>query len=229
MEISSIILLTSFLGVVYLLVIILVIILHKRNKEYMRENPVDTFFGGFGCCVSNDPFDNVLWCICAGLFFFLYPFMMLIVYTYADFMRKRADRDSEELEIQEKERKQREIKEFEENLQKKRKDIVEKTKKLRASGFEAESGNPEKVIELASIRPKISLSWMSETTGIPEEEIIIIIEDEPDFEIRDEYIINKKKMLEKEDKIKIAKITCPNCENLFEPGSEFCSNCGHTL
>jgi hypothetical protein len=228
---SSIIILSSFLGVIYLLVIILVIILHRRNKEYRAEKYDGSFFGGirwgFGCNVSSDPIESVLCCICAGIFFILYPFALLISYTYIDSMRRRADRDSEKLAKQEKERKQSEIIELETNLLQKRKDIDEKIEILKSSGYKIDKVNRAKIIELASLRPRISLFWMSENTKIPEEEIIIIIEDEPDFEIKDEYVINKKKILLEEEKKKIFGKICPICENPAESGSNSCLSCGY--
>lgn len=98
----------------------------------------------------------------------------------------------------------------------------EKVEKLRASGFKVSSRNKNKIIETANLSSETNLSWLSKSTRIPIEEIIIIIEDAPDFEIREEYIINKKKIKEIEK-------TCINCRNPIEHDSEFCPNCGLNL
>lgn len=86
-----------------------------------------------------------------------------------------------------------------------------------------------KLIEIVSTNPKTGLIFASNVSKLTKEEIVLIIESEPDFEIRDEYIINKKKVRLKEEKKKAAENTCPNCENQFDPGSEFCPNCGLEL
>ncbi|MHA1309125.1 MAG: hypothetical protein ACTSQN_17785, partial [Candidatus Heimdallarchaeota archaeon] len=103
-------------------------------------------------------------------------------------------RDSEEVEREDKERKQREIKEFEINYQQKKKERIEKVSQLRASGFKATKEDRKKVINLVSSVSKINLAWLSETTKIPEAEIVIMIEDEIFFEIQGEFIINQTKI-----------------------------------
>ncbi|NHJ38960.1 MAG: hypothetical protein FK731_02930, partial [Asgard group archaeon] len=69
---------------------------------------------------------------------------------------------------------------------------------LKERGFKASEENKKKVLELINIKPRINISWVSSVVRIPEEEIIII-EDEQEFEISDEYIVNTK-MLEEEEK-----------------------------
>ena len=142
---------------------------------------------------------------------------------------KRADRKSDAAERRTTERRITEQKRKLTEIEQEKTGRKERVEALRACGFTIAEKDRNKLIEIISINPRTGLLWTSNATRLPVEEIVIIIEHEPDFEIRDEYIINKKKIQEKEDKIKIAKITCPNCENLFEPGSDFCPNCGHEL
>jgi hypothetical protein len=149
--------------------------------------------------------------------------------VYEVLQEKRAQRQSDEFERKSAERKIIEEKEYVAKIKREKIERQERLEALRVTGYVANERDRNKVIEIVSINPKTGLSWTSNATRLPVEEIVIIIELEPDFEIKDEYIINKKKMQEKEEKIKITKITCPNCENLFELGSDFCPNCGYEL
>ncbi len=98
----------------------------------------------------------------------------------------------------------------------------EKVKKLRASGFEVTTRRKNKILETVNLSSEINTTWLSKSLSIPIEEIVLVVEDHPDFELKDEYILNKKKI---EAKVNI----CPNCENVFEENSKFCPNCGHAL
>jgi len=91
----------------------------------------------------------------------------------------------------------------------------------------------------------ISLSYLSKMTLIPEKRVIEILLDDPDYQIEEPFVINKK-MLTEEQVIKIsssikAQITeeedelspiyklCLECQGLYKQGSEFCPNCGARL
>jgi len=193
-ETISIIILSISIVILYVLVIILIRILHKKNKDYLEESDEQLLiFKG------KPSFDftsqiEIASCICGGVFFVIYPFLVLINYSYIDYLRRRENRDSEKVERKEKERKQREIKEFEINYQQKKKERIEKVSQLRASGFKATKLDRKKVIDLASSVSKIKLAWVSETTRIPEAEIVIIIDDEIFFEIQGDFIINQTKI-----------------------------------
>jgi len=149
--------------------------------------------------------------------------------VYEAYQEKRDQKQSDEFERKNAEIRKREQKEYVAKLEQEKIERKKRVEVLRTSGYTATDEERNKVIEIVSINPKTGLSWTSKTSRLQMEKIIIIIEHEPDFEIKGEYIINKKKIQEKEEKIKIAKITCPNCENLFELGSDFCPNCGDTL
>ncbi|MHA1170729.1 MAG: hypothetical protein ACTSQ3_01420 [Candidatus Heimdallarchaeota archaeon] len=149
--------------------------------------------------------------------------------VYEAYQEKRDQKQSDEFERKNAEIRKREQKEYVAKLEQEKIERKKRVEVLRTSGYTATDKERNKVIEIVSINPKTGLSWTSKTSRLQMEKIIIIIEHEPDFEIKGEYIINKKKIQEKEEKIKIAKITCPNCENLFELGSDFCPNCGDTL
>lgn len=173
-------------------------------------------FGCFDCCCS-------LGCNCA---------ICAAESTHTEYERqtkKREIKKSDEFEQKDKERRRIEKEKYLFELEKEKIERKKRVEVLRTSGYTATDEERNKVIEIVSINPKTGLSWTSKTSRLQLEKIIIIIEHEPDFEIKGEYIINKKKIQEKEEKIKIAKITCPNCENLFELGSDFCPNCGDTL
>ncbi len=149
--------------------------------------------------------------------------------VYEVLQEKKAQRQSEKYEQKNKEKRKIEHEKYIAGIEKERIIRKKRVEELRASGYATSEKDRKEVLEIVSINPETNLSWTSTSTRIPIEDIIIIIEDEPDFEIRDEKIIYKKKILEKEEKIRIAKITCPSCENLFEPGSDFCPNCGSKL
>ena len=160
-------------------------------------------------------------------------------------LEKIADRKRAAFERKTTERRIKEQKEYLSEIEQKKKGRKERVEVLRASGYTATEKDRHKVIELLSVNPKTNLLWTSNATRLPIEKIVIILENEEDFEIRDEYILNKKikpkvefltieeraKRAEelKEDKRKIAEKICPNCENPFETGSDFCPNCGFEL
>ena len=70
----------------------------------------------------------------------------------------------------------------------------EKVDALRSSGYEAADYDRKKILDIISINPKTGLQWTSTVTNVPVEEITLIIENEPDYVIKNEYIINKKKV-----------------------------------
>lgn len=158
---------------------------------------------------------------------------------------KRADRKSDAAERKTTEKRLRLQKEYLAEIEQEKLGRKGRVEALRASGYTATEAERHKVIELLSVNPKTNLLWTSTAARLSIEEIVIILENEPDFEIRDDYIINKKKKPKmefltieerakraeelEEEKIKIAKNICPNCENPFESGSVFCLNCGYEL
>ena len=144
-------------------------------------------------------------------------------------IEKREAKQSDEAERKTTDRRLREKKDSLAEIEQEKIERKDRIEALKESGYIATDERRSKIIDIVNVNPKTSLSWTSNSTNLPIEEIVLIIENEEDFEITGEYIINKKKILEKEDKRKIDKITCPNCENLFEQGSEFCPNCGLAL
>jgi len=137
-----------------------------------------------------------------------------------DQREKRAHRQSDEVERRTTERRKKEQEKYLTEIEQEKIERKGRIEALRVNGYTATEEERQKVIELLSVNPKTNLLWTSNAVGLPIEEIVIILENEPDFEIRDEYIINKKKAVEN---------ICPNCENPFDPGSDFCSNCGFEL
>ena len=93
------------------------------------------------------------------------------------------------------ERTKKEQEEYFRELDREKADRREKVEMLKASGYIATVEERNKVIEIASTNPKTNLKWASMKIGISVEKLIIIIEKESEFEIRDEYIINNKTQL----------------------------------
>ena len=142
---------------------------------------------------------------------------------------EKAIRQSDEFERRTAEKRKKEKKEYIALIELEKIDRPERVKVLRASGYTASERDRNKVIDIVNINPKTGLPWTSTTARIPVEEVVLIIESEPDFEIKDEYIINKKKLLLEKEKKKAAENICPICNNTFESGSDFCPNCGYDL
>lgn len=94
-----------------------------------------------------------------------------------------------------------------------------------------------KVIDLVSKRQKTSIMYISTRTLLPNEIVIEILLEDPDFIIEDEFVINKKmpakrviktqEMKRIEDKI--AAGFCPVCGTPLDSSWEYCSNCGYVL
>ncbi|MHA1532090.1 MAG: hypothetical protein ACTSR6_08840 [Candidatus Heimdallarchaeota archaeon] len=101
---------------------------------------------------------------------------------------------------------------------------LEDSKKTDRGSLSAEE-EQTKVKDLVSKRQKTSIMYVSNRTSIPQERIIEIILDDPDFMIEHEYVVNKKLLMKEE----IAKRICSICKTPFEPSHEFCANCGNIL
>ncbi|MCK5185406.1 MAG: zinc ribbon domain-containing protein [Candidatus Heimdallarchaeota archaeon] len=94
-----------------------------------------------------------------------------------------------------------------------------------------------KVIDLVSKRQKTSIMYISNRTLLPNEIIIEIISEDPDFIIEDEFVINKKMPVKRTIKTqemkriedKIAAGFCPVSGTPLKPDWEFCANCGYVL
>ncbi|MHA1187843.1 MAG: hypothetical protein ACTSSK_13390 [Candidatus Heimdallarchaeota archaeon] len=108
--------------------------------------------------------------------------------------KKKHDRQSEEIELASTERSRKEQEEFEARFEQEKIELKEKVEALRAKGYTASKRDKSKIMEIISNTSKTNLSWASGSTRVSKEEIILIIENEPDFEIQKEYIINKKKI-----------------------------------
>ena len=151
--------------------------------------------------------------------------------VYDGLQEKRAQRQSDKFEEKNKEKRKEEQKKYLEKIEQEKKTRKEKVDVLRENGYTASEEDRNKILETVSIKLETNLSWTSASTRIPIEKIIIIIEDEPDYEIKDEYIINKIKVLEEEEteKIETSVNICSNCANSYEFESEFCLNCGQKI
>ncbi len=80
----------------------------------------------------------------------------------------------------------------------------------------------EKIIETIGLKSKTSLTWTSNVVNLPIEKITQVIEDHPDFMIKNGFVFDKKK-LQADMRI------CSNCNNQFEEESDYCPNCGQYL
>jgi len=113
--------------------------------------------------------------------------------------------------------------ELEEVERKKRtRKMREETKTKTAKRLIITEAEREKIIETVSIKRKTSLTWTSNVVNLPIEKVAQVIDNHPNFVIKNGFIFEKKEL---QDNMKI----CSNCENPFEQGSEFCPNCGHKL
>jgi len=79
-----------------------------------------------------------------------------------------------------------------------------------------------KIKDLISKRQKTSLMYISNITLIPKERIITLLLDNSDFDIENEYIINKKLVVKDE----LTDEICPECNNPFKSSRKYCSTCG---
>jgi hypothetical protein len=107
-------------------------------------------------------------------------------------LEKRAHRQSDEVERRATERRKKEQEKYLTKIEQEKIERKGRLEALRTSGYIATEEDRYKVIELLRPNPKINLLWVSNAVKLPIEEIIIILENESDFEIKDEYIINKK-------------------------------------
>ncbi|NHJ38964.1 MAG: MptD family putative ECF transporter S component [Asgard group archaeon] len=129
--------------------------------------------------------------------------------------------------------------------QKEQMEIVRSTrlKLLKESGYTVDEKDVAKVIELANVRGKVGLIWVSTITKLPIEVIMLIIENEPNFEVKDEYIVNRQLIPEDKPKTfyeqldekpiiserKIREGMCAYCNNPFETEADYCPNCGASI
>ena len=98
-------------------------------------------------------------------------------------------------------------------------------RKKTEKGYLSAEEEQTKVKDIVSKRKKTSLMYVSNITLLPQERIIEIILDDPDFIIEYEYVVNKKFLAIEE----MTKKLCPICKTPYEPSHEFCSNCGNIL
>lgn len=137
--------------------------------------------------------------------------------------------------------------------EKRREEIVRSKTALRLS--EIESGESvdgsikedkgSEIKKLVSTKQKTSLQWISTIAMVPIETVIEILTEDPNFIIRDDYVLNQRiptknestmavdsrasaqELREREEKI--AQGICPTCNNPFELNRVYCSNCGYVL
>jgi len=195
----------------------------KKKRENLTEKDfiLGAYYNVCGCCCDSMCIMSELGCNCFDAYY--------SSETAKKQREKKAERQSDEVERRTAEKRKIEKKEYIALIELEKIDRPERVEVLRASGYTANERDRNKVLDIVSINPKTGLPWTSTTARIPIEEVVLIIESEPDFEIKDEYIINKKKLLlEKEKKIAAENI-CPICNNQFELGSDFCPNCGYEL
>lgn len=94
-----------------------------------------------------------------------------------------------------------------------------------------------KVIDLVRKRQRTSIMYISTRTLLPNERVIEILLEDPDFIIEDEFVINKKMPVKRTIKTqemkriedKIATGFCPVCDTPLDPSWEYCSNCRYVL
>lgn len=215
--------LSAFFISVFLLYQIRFIVRLKKLKK-MRENVKgeDFVFGAYfdvcGCCCNPRCLMDDFECdICEAC---------TTSETETKQSEKRADRQSDAAERKNTEKRLRVQKEYLAEIEQEKLGRKEKVEALRANGYIATDYERNKVIDTVSVNPKTGLKWTSNVARLPIEKIIIIIENEQDFEIVDEYIINKKEILEKE---KTLEIICSVCGNPIKSGAVFCPNCGTEL
>jgi len=82
-----------------------------------------------------------------------------------------------------------------------------------------------KVMDIVSKRDKTSLLYINNITSIPTERIVNLLIDDPDYEIKNEYVLNKEMLIKEE----LKKLICPECNNPIELGAKYCSTCGLEL
>ena len=120
-----------------------------------------------------------------------------------------------------------------------------KEEELRETDFQSKEEEKRKIIELVSKKQKTSLQWISTIAMIPIETVIEILTKDPNFVIKDDYVLIQKIQAKRESTIpedrrespqelreikkKLAQGICPICNTPFESGHEFCSNCGYLL
>lgn len=95
-----------------------------------------------------------------------------------------------------------------------------------------EQREENKVKVLIHGMPSISIETACKMTKLTKKRIKEIIAKNPDYLIEDENIINLKTITdEKVRRKRMLQVQgiCGNCENPFEPGSEFCPNCGQAI
>ena len=90
-----------------------------------------------------------------------------------------------------------------------------------------------------SNKEKTSLEWISTITMIPIDSVIEILTEDPNFIIKDDYVLIQKMLAKSESTMpeerrvsaqelrereeKLAQGICPICSNFFEPNREYCS------
>ncbi|NPE08113.1 MAG: hypothetical protein GNW80_07520 [Asgard group archaeon] len=122
---------------------------------------------------------------------------------------------------------------------------IRKADELRTIDFQSKDGQKRKIKELLSNKEKTSLEWISTITMIPIDSVIEILIEDPNFIIKDDYVLIQKMLAKSESTMpderrvsaqelrereeKLAQGICPICSNFFEPNREYCSNCGFVL
>ncbi len=137
--------------------------------------------------------------------------------------------------------------------EKRREEIVRSKTALRLSEIESgesvdrsiKKDKESEIKKLVSNKQKTSLQWISTIAMVPIDTVIEILTKDPNFVIKDDYVLIQKMPVKSESTIpedkraiaqelrekeeKIAKGICPICNTPFEPSHEFCSNCGYVL
>ncbi len=123
---------------------------------------------------------------------------------------------------QDEEKRKKALEEYETSKKK-----MKKTKSIHSSDMEKKL-----VMDIIRQREKTGIVFISTRTKIPQEKIIEIINENPDYFIENEYVLKKKKLAEvtiREKDVEITKKICPNCDTPIEAGWDHCSNCGVRL